>query len=124
MELNIISKDLGILAKKAGFNQKVSCCYNISTDTTRELTYESCWNTEEDLVALPTQELLRKWFRQKHNIFIESTFGDYGENTIGYRGFILNLDSPMNFLFSDTLLYVHYENCLEVTLKEAFKFIK
>jgi len=69
-------------------------------------------------IQAPTQSLLQKWLREKHNIIIflgpTTTVGKYA----------VEVDTIEEHYHSETLIYDTYELALEKGLKEGLKLIK
>lgn len=128
MKLQLVIFRTAMLAKIKGFD--IECNNAISTKTKDILfstisTNNSQWanaSIEEhpDLIALPTQALLKKWLRETHNISIHvddytskgKVMYDYSIGLLGSQD-----DNPVGEFTS-------YESALEEALQVALNMIK
>ena len=138
MEEQLISYDTAVLAKEKGFNTRVWTCYSLKYKdlmSTYDLNNISCeggfdfddffrdYNNaptleqyfEYSLISAPTQSLLQKWIRERHNIHINVYFSS-GLYWLEYR-------DNERFLSKLGLKYYSYEEALEDGLQEALKLI-
>ena len=124
MEEELISLETAMLAKEKGFNEG---SYHLYTYPNNELkSFQALnYNAEQDGLQYeaPTQSLLQKWLREKHNIEIECyrtmetvegyNYGCQGENWND------DLTEDMFNFYGKT-----YEETLEKGLQEALNLIK
>lgn len=81
MELQLVSKEVALLAKELGFNE---ICHNIfikdlnEVSAIRKISIVGMRNDEQQLSSLictlPEQELLAKWLREVHNLSVDICF--------------------------------------------------
>ena len=126
MEDQLISFETAKLAKEKGFDWKVRFSYGKK----EEVSKESLNGYEDDnfnfykgtywQISAPTQSLLQKWLREKHNIHItidllNNSFEEFGF-TISYpwREYINNINEDLK---------KPYEEALEEALVESLKLI-
>lgn len=83
-------------------------------------------------ILRPTQSLLQKWLREKHNIYVTSKpyIDDVSNETdenikfqILWENEIIDVKDSYN-VFSDYTYYHNYEEALEIGLQEGLKLIK
>lgn len=122
MKEPVVSFEIAKLAKEKGFPTELVTtheAYNIKGDL-GSIFYS---NDIFDILA-PTQSLLQKWLREKHNIHIEITLPVDDE---------LKYCTPISFEFMvvyknkdyyDGLFYDKYEEALEAALLKALQLIK
>lgn len=74
----------------------------------------------------PTQSLLQRWLREKHEIHVELCVDVYDDlETMCFRGFnILNMKEYDSLDSSNNDCFKIYEQALEAGLQEALKLIK
>ena len=110
--------ETAVLAKKKGFNW--SCSYE---------PFLANWNdtpstNSYDRVSLPTQSLLQKWLREKHQIHIVMI--PTPENHYTFKLIDIGVEDierpPYNEVEAND--YDTYEACLEAALQKCFIFIK
>ncbi|MFA5207511.1 MAG: hypothetical protein WC428_02525 [Candidatus Paceibacterota bacterium] len=127
---DIISFATSKLAHKASFtfkgrtNDWLSTTLPYHEDGTRnlDLTYDGIY------YPAPTQSLLKKWFRVKHNLLVEvnyRTFGCSSGNGYFYMVERKNKTKSMNNYLGKTIFegFKTYEEALEVGLQVAAKII-
>lgn len=118
MKDTLISFHTAKRAKKKGFDT-----YNDSYTTSGELIplRLQAQKIEECVYPAPTQSLLQKWLREKHNLHIWIL--PYGSNdqynVFVNRGFNLDLVKDCNLGPVNT-----YEQALEVGLQDALNYIQ
>ena len=132
MEDEIVNYETAVLAKEKGFDWK---CRNYFDD--REyctfikngLGYykneyhksNSQWKNTNNISA-PTQSLLQRWLREKHNIHI--SVGTVYEDFSTWSYAIEKKEKGIIFGFrNDPVPYKTYEECLEKALLTALKMI-
>ena len=122
MEEQLISKETAVLAKEKGFNEETYNYFNQNDECETSLSKEyfnKGIHTSENIITIscPTQSLLQKWLREKHNIDI-LILGTDGFYYIGiHKKDFHNL--PKYFYPN----FKSYENTLEFGLQEALKLI-
>ena len=132
MSEEIISLETAKLAKENGFNLNSPAfygCDNPSSGNSNKLilrTWEDWANFGKEesqggtlIYSAPTQSLLQRWLREKHNIHIEVYV-----NQTGWGWILTKLNGTIikeitDWKFSDT-----YEQALEAGLLEALELIK
>lgn len=70
------------------------------------------------ICAAPTQSLLQRWLREKHNIIVEPTYNQI------YNYFELEVFELNQKSISKNKVYSSYEQALEAGLLEGLKLIK
>lgn len=83
---------------------------------------------ESNLVQLPTQSLLQRWLREKHEIMVEIQLNE-GEVDTTYKWLLFTRRLTGKGLFwisgdSNEVIFNTYEEALEVGLQESLKLIK
>lgn len=135
-----ITFETGVLAKKKGFNWNTDGYFNGDGDvyyasyydpTPNNKTIEGEWFSggNEGLCTAPTQSVLQKWLREKHNIHVNpisnftTRFGDYNLEIIFINK---NIIDSIVFREPEKLksFFDSYEEALEKGLQEALKLIK
>lgn len=89
-----------------------------------EFQQEDC--TIEDRYFRPTQSLLQKWIREKHNIHINVQFYDKEltkYEVVVYKSFNELVGHTTNKITNDCKSFTTYEEALESGLQEALKLI-
>ena len=133
MEEQLISFETAILAKNKGFNER--CYVYFYTDRyERELGMRLCnykslhgvtnSTRNSDLIecAAPTQSLLQKWLRDKHNIIVTSD-PITGFSKCKHSWHIYQFSNIWYLSKFTAVCYNSYEEALEVGLQEALKLI-
>ena len=135
MKEELIQFKTAKLAKEKGFNIPTFNVYNVngklfefevpvngsfkdSLLEDHEIVYDDWNNNNKESCSTPTQSLLQRWLREKHNIHIWITRfliseTEYTFNIENYEG-----------LRQDHTEYKSYEQALEVGLYEALQLIK
>lgn len=122
MKEQLILFETAKLAKEKGFIQKgIYPKWRVSNKTLVDLT-----NGDEIYYSAPTQSLLQKWLREKHNIFLwvfpqenKDIFGwEIDENYLGKWEELP--DGEYDLMEYD---FKSYEEALEKGLQEALKLI-
>ncbi len=133
MKDQLISFETAKLAKEKGFkfkNINLSYsdwypCFNVTGEI--EAMSSNIIKNNEDSIApvlyfAPTQSLLQKWLREKHNI--HCIFDVYiTDNTYCYK-IVYTVNNAKCELQSSYLPYLDYESALEHALKQGLKLIK
>lgn len=129
MELQLVTLETTELAKQKGFDVKCRDFYD--TDRNLETTESFIGDTLlkqrefiEDLTLYeaPTQELLKKWLRERHNIVVTVSY--YLNRNFGST--IFENDGDGNVISTQgmpLISYDSYEEALESGLKEGLKKI-
>ena len=120
MEEQLISLETAKLAKEKGFNEECYFTYDkISKEYCIFKSEYSETNSEINkyIYSAPTQSLLQKWLREKHNILI-FPYINFQEKDYFYCSIF-----PKNGDRFSTEDFLTYEEALEVGLQEALKLI-
>lgn len=131
MQEKLIDFNTAVLAKEKGFNWNVRATFNtkfkdnsipcINTSLTN-------WNINDDMfkryVSAPTQSLLQKWLREKHDKYITLTFIRVGEADSSYTVDIYCWRKWKSYKIKNIPDFVTYEEALEVGLFNGLKLIK
>jgi hypothetical protein len=112
MEDTLIKYKTAVLAKEKGFDIPVYCCYNGETllenysiinqynndgVSLEKINFNGCGDKYS---SVPTQTILRKWFREVHKIYIELIIDGWkdddcvDEENLCYRAFIWEVGKP------------------------------
>lgn len=125
MEEQRISFETATLAKDKGYDI-VDYNHAFNPNTGYELEGHVVTNllyAEPDLskhLFRPTQSLLQKWLREKHNIHVECCHNDQ----IGYRVWTKTFPDKTSFVEkNENIFFNAYEEALEQGLLEALKLI-
>lgn len=137
----LVSLETAMLAKEKTFNE---ICYYFYNDTMHKEAMEDCKfhsnkqfeeKYSSDYITAPTQSLLHRWLREKHNLWVEITLWGDGIGTMcaikkadlndkeedGSR--IVRLEKNVD-TGQITRLEFSYEKTLEIGLQEALKLLK
>lgn len=126
MKDQIISFETAVLAKEKGFNIECEKYYNTTT--------KECWTNNwldgefphVDAAYAPTQSLLQKWLRGKHDIFVRVDTININKyyhfiNITNYNG---NKDGLIKYCSKENNYgFNKYENALEEGLKIALRLL-
>lgn len=147
MNEQLVSKETAILAKERGFNVEVRSYFDFKKFGDKPLEFYGkldannlmVWNVElsknipADYVSAPTQGLLQKWLREKHNLYIciSAEFYKTGINHIVqilcYNPNLTESDYYDNdkctWMYGDNGQFDTYEEALEFALQKALTFI-
>lgn len=147
MEELIVSFEIAKLANKKGFDEETLSFYykeELCNDRIGKLNSYDCSSNNplpfkdfENIIAAPTQSLLQKWIREKHQLHIEPTWNfseEYkpGKFTEVFYSFVVidiskerewNVVANPNFQHSNGKQKT-YEEALEAALKQALILIK
>jgi hypothetical protein len=127
MKDEIISFKTAKLAKEKGF-EFIGNYYHINDGY--KLGYALCYSNSDSkencLVPAPTQSLLQRWLREKHNIdvLLESGYHYVIYETYNYEKEEYNSGIGHNDLNIANGQFISYEEALEEGLYEALKLIK
>ena len=121
MKEHLISYKIAKLAKEKGFNIEINqyWCNGIISDNFQQ---NVDWNNiAESHISAPTQSLLQKWLREKHNISI--LIFSYLDGKLNAFE-IVDINKCINeFDIIHKQLFDTYEKALEQALKEALNNI-
>lgn len=120
MELKIVNYNTANLLYDAGFPQNTEECYingNYSNSYTQWLKMEG---KNHKVISAPTQELARKFLRDKHNVSVEIQTPD--TTTQGWSYLIHIVESVGTV--DDKEGYDSYEQALEEGLQQACEYLK
>jgi len=125
MEDQIITFETAKLAKEKGFQEEVKNYFKIGA-LSKGLIEEDCITTDinfkfsdRPMWARPTQSLLQRWLRERHDIHIWCE--KQHKDVVGKYGYRIGMDlEHSTFTFNNW----SYEDALEEGLKEALKLIK
>jgi hypothetical protein len=123
MKDTLISFETAKLAKEKGFNWKVNNYFQLKTisggvfeeyleDSNQDINSDFPQNA---LFSRPSQSLLQKWLREKHNIEVYIIPWIYNNKTV--YDFFVNYEG-------ESRAYSTYELALETSLIEGLKHIK
>lgn len=124
MEDKLIEFETAKLAKEKGF-EKCSNWYHVETKQL-SIADGSVYRYQEELkgndLPAPTQSLLQKWLREKHNINI-MVYPELYNGKITYYHYDIYTD--LSITYSENLFdFKTYEEALEFGLQEALKLIE
>ena len=119
MEEQLISFETAKLAKEKGFNE-IPCHYVYDEGILKQ-SYQAFNRLNFELA--PTQSLLQKWLRDKHNINVLFNTYHVGEPIKGVSYGCYIIDNIKGRLSSNLAHYTIYEEALEKGLQEALKLI-
>jgi len=141
MKEELVTYKTAVLAKEKGFKSiEVAAYYNtcnekgnpgitLITDdgiddwnALEEGKYGYFTSKEEKLYSAPTQSLLQKWLREKHDLHIQIAHSWKIQKQFWSNG-VTNLKT-LQFLQGHYLLYKTYEEALEAGLQQTLKIIK
>ena len=130
MEEQLISIETAILAKEKGFDEITRYYFNeygMSKDSSSTSLY---WYSDDGFCRRPTQSLLQKWLRDKHNIDIQILRNKPGYNE--YKVEIYKTNNTNEYIYFTIKekdgIYIKwfktYEAALEKGLYQALTLIK
>ena len=127
MNEQLVSKKTSTLAKEKGFNEETYDYFNQNGECETSLEKEyfnKGIHTSENIITIscPTQSLLQKWLREKHNINVlvqESNISDLYKCMIGKKD--RRKDISTDTLYTSD--YKTYEDAIEKGLYFALKMI-
>jgi hypothetical protein len=131
MKDQIVTKETAGLAHKKGFDIPCSRIFDLDSDNSYNRGWSTpCTNSKYDFeghlqVSAPTQSLLQKWLREKHNILVSvySNASGYCWEHMKSKGGTHIQDSDFSGP-NDSGCWDSYEEALEQGLIESFKLIK
>ena len=120
MEDEYITVKTAMLAKQKGFNEPCRMFYHSDTiegKTVSSEIKESTDYTKND-IPVPTQSLLARWLREKHNIHVGVGF------CVSWRYIIIPITDKITADWSTSKKdYSTYEDAMEEGLKDTLKHI-
>lgn len=119
MTEELVSFETAKLAKEKGFKHN-SKCYGGNGEILENIENHNNNIMQRFRYAAPTQSLLQKWLRKKHNIHIWLIPSEIDKTYRAYVGYGIKLDLLEN---SFTQSFETYEETLEKGLQEALKLI-
>ena len=139
MQEQLVSFKVAKLAKEKGFDLKCKNYYEYEMLEESENRFVENWNNDKEsskrltfcedepevhiCYSAPTQSLLQRWLREKHNILVEPSWeGTHEIYSINYR--IIILGNTIYKDFRGCFDGQSYEQALEVGLYEALTLIK
>jgi hypothetical protein len=127
MKETLITFETAKLAKEKGFNHIKPNCVgdNKAYEKDGILICANKGNTQSGYILAPTQSLLQRWLREKHNLHIELII-DLSDDleTMCFRGFhIIKINKYKN-LYQTSEVFKTYEEVLERGLQETLKLIE
>ena len=122
MEETLIGFETAKSANNKGFNAE--CDYFYNRGSNYKLQNDSIIRTGDDLIyEAPTQSLLQKWIREKHELSLEIFSLSY-HNKIQFTFNLKKLNKyEIAILSKDNLHYNSHEEALEAGLIESLKLI-
>ena len=125
IEQEYISFETAKLAKEKGFNEPCKYFYEeISGEAIKWECVGDIISTKKNEFLCPTQSLLARWLREKHNICVEVNFTSYG-----FVWCVCNTNNTEDKYGSGESgpnkngTWDNYEEAMETCLQEALKFI-
>lgn len=123
MEDQLITFDTAKLAKESGYNISSIFHYDILGN---KWAYDSGNRldrvNDNSIIYAPTQSLLQRWLREKHNFHISIGLNLHGDNP---KSFWISFENLLKGSIIDVKEhdYTTYEEALEIGLVEALKLI-
>ena len=139
MNEQLVSKKTSTLAKEKGFNEETYDYFNQNGECETSLKKEyfnKGIHTSENIITIscPTQSLLQKWLREKHNLYIciSAEFYKTGINhTLQILCYNPNLSESDYYdndkctgMYGDNAEFETYEDALEFGLQKALTFVQ
>lgn len=126
----LISFETAVLAKEKGFNlHSIPKCFakeNNSGNLLSEMWADSLTDDVTLIAYQPTQSLLQKWLREKHEIFVDININDFGHDWYICETYKDVYKRKYTIMPGGASIWSWhaYEDCLEKGLFEALKLIK
>jgi len=118
----LITFETAKLAKEKGFNEPCYWRYNEDQEiTATKIGMHEQPNFYSGSYAAPSQSLLQKWLREKHNIHI---WVNYYRCAWFFSLGITDIEHGMTYCFAEFDIHETYEEALEEGLKSALKLEK
>jgi len=131
MKEELITFETAKLAKEKGFDEVTDINYYEDYNYKLESNFNGLKHSDGNnyFISAPTQSLLQKWLRDKHNIHIQCevrvTYGEYKKSFVNlYQMNVFTISGDMKNHTTFTGNYNTYEEALEAGLVEALKLIK
>lgn len=138
MREEYVSFETALLAKEKGFRNRTTTFYWPEDGEFDEITYCHCdfeilnkcecghdelWNklSSGELVEAPTQSLLQKWLREKHNLHVNPSY-NHVDNNGSYMVWFFKQNRNVSDVWYDG--YSSYEQAFEAGLVRALNMIK
>ena len=127
MEEQLISFETAKLAKEKGFD--IHCRFHYDEEMLNVYENEDFpYNSWNGSLFAPTQSLLQKWLREKHNIYCSAWCNASGwaweiEKTSGTHISIMDIDGNVKGVNLDSGMFNSYEEALEDGLLKALKIL-
>ena len=130
MKEQLISFELAKLAKQKGFNEPTVFHYTESINPLLEvgiafLKEDTYLPNVKNSWDAPTQSLLQKWLREKHNIFVGVDFDKREDGKPGWA-YYANwqfMDKRPGGWYDENAQHDNYEDSMEIGLTEGLKLI-
>ena len=132
IEESYVSFDTAKMLKGAGFEEKVKSCFMYDKYADKdEYEFEDGYaivrkalfdnyNCYENAISRPTQALVAKWLREKHNLHVWCELTQYG----GWFYCIDKIKPYEQYAVVSEADFSSFEAALEAGLQEAIKLIK
>lgn len=122
MKEELIKFETAKLAKEKGFGFSTDIITAYSFDKEGKSKIRSCNNTEEDYYCQPTQSLLQKWLRKKHNIEVIPC-PHFKRKSYGCEVYHYTEKNETGYVPIELGSFKTYEQALEKGLQEALNLI-
>lgn len=115
MELQLVSKEVAILAKELGFDLRVAYWYPEEGEGLYpENGAKANINSSKEFISAPEQELLAKWLRDVHKLYVYCWPKPYIEEIV-WTNVLANRDGKT---------FLTYEEAMEEGLNRSLLFLK
>lgn len=121
MEDTLVQYNTAKLAKEKGFSEECHFCKNIYNTKAIYNASKYNWNLHKVNYSIPTQSLLQKWIREKHNIHVEAWFDNTQKDGFPYLYEIYNQNNKESDAHGN--YFNTYEEALEQGLFKALLLI-
>ena len=125
MKEQLITFDTAKLAKEKGFDELTKYIYfngELSGLTLDDYNYLGDKKLRKNVLSAPTQSLLQKWLREKHNIQVCNNL--HYKVGGGIAGYLIDISHPNGDFKSTSISENTYEEALEKGLQESLKLIE
>lgn len=126
---SLVKLETAFLAQEKGFNWNTVFGLDSFNRIRAKLAHNTegsfiSWDKHDHNLRLPTQAVLQKWLREKHNLYVESNpnasgYGWFIDKTCGTYIKSSEFEGP-----NDGGRWDKYEEALEIGLQEALKLVK
>ena len=118
-----VSFETAKLAKEKGFNELCNSdyCKGLINYPHADNEYTNSQISEDGRISRPTQSLLARWLREKHNIHVEVGFG-YNKKS-KYRDYCYSISNLIEDITPKNIYYDTFEQAMESGLQQALKLI-